>query len=50
MFNMDEMEERVRDGFHFEQLMIPWAFMNGLFLGGLMLRKGRKYIEKGPRD
>lgn len=38
------------DDFHYEQLAIPWAFINGLFLGGLLLRKGRQYLEKGPMD
>lgn len=39
-----------REGFQFEMLAIPWAFINGLFLGGWMLRKGRQYFEKGPQD
>jgi len=39
-----------RRGFHFEMLAIPWAFLNGLFLGGWILRRGRKLWEGGPRD
>jgi hypothetical protein len=39
-----------RKGFHYEMLAVPWAFINGLFLGGWVLRKGRKFWEEGPRD
>lgn len=39
-----------KEGFHYEMLAIPWAFLNGLFVGGWLLRKGRQWMEKGPRD
>jgi hypothetical protein len=45
-----DYDKPVRDQFHYEMLAIPWAFLNGLFVGGLLLRKGRQYWEKGPQD
>ena len=34
----------------FENMMVPMAFVNGLFLGGYALRMARKYWEGGPQD
>ncbi|NLV16645.1 MAG: hypothetical protein GXY50_05500 [Syntrophomonadaceae bacterium] len=45
MFDDDD-----RSGFHYEMLTVPWAFLNGLFIGGWLLRQGRRSWEKGPRD
>ncbi|MGE5415261.1 MAG: hypothetical protein ACM3UZ_00580 [Acidobacteriota bacterium] len=39
-----------KSSFHYEMLAIPWAFVNGLFVGGWLLRKGREWMEHGPQD
>ncbi len=36
--------------FNFGSMAIPVAFINGLFFGGLALRKIRQYWEGGPMD
>lgn len=50
MRSMKEINDDTRDKFHYGMLTVPWAFLNGLFIGGWVLRKGREYWEKGPRD
>jgi len=35
---------------HYGAMAIPVAFINGLFFGGLALRKIRQYWEGGPMD
>ncbi|MGE5372235.1 MAG: hypothetical protein ACM3QZ_09625 [Solirubrobacterales bacterium] len=50
MSKIKSYRDQEDSGFHYEQLAIPWAFVNGLFLGGWLLRKGREYWENGPRD
>ena len=42
--------EKMKDEFHFEQLLVPLAFINGVFFGGYALRKVRQYWEGGPMD
>ncbi|ADI02910.1 MAG TPA: hypothetical protein GXX39_08105 [Syntrophothermus lipocalidus] len=34
----------------YEYLAVPIAFLNGLYLGGCLLRKMRQTWEHGPRD
>ncbi len=42
--------EKFKNNFHFEKLVVPLAFINGLFFGGYALRKIRRYWEGGPMD
>ncbi len=42
--------QRNQHKFNFDSLAVPMAFINGLFFGGLALRKIRQYWEGGPRD
>ncbi len=39
-----------KKGFNFKSLYWPMAFVNGLFFGGMALRKIRQYWEGGPTD
>ncbi len=39
-----------KSGFNFKSMYWPIAFINGLFFGGLALRKIRQYWEGGPMD
>lgn len=41
---------RKKKGFQFSSMAVPVAFINGLFFGGLALRKIRQYWEGGPMD
>lgn len=50
MFKRDSIVDSRKPYWKFENLAVPLAFVNGLFLGGYVLRKVRQYWEKGPMD
>ncbi len=49
-FSSSKHNKNFPEKFHFESLMLPLAFVNGLFFGGYALRKIRQHWEGGPMD